>query len=36
VAVMRKLLHSIHAMLRDQVEFDGQKFFNLETHAFQE
>lgn len=33
VAVMRKLLHSIHAMLRDQVDFDGQKFFSLETHT---
>lgn len=26
-AVMRKLLHSIHAMLRLDVDFDGQKFF---------
>jgi transposase len=31
VAVMRKLLHSIHAMLRDGVDFEGQKFFALET-----
>jgi transposase len=31
VAVMRKLLHSIHAMLRDGVDFQGQKFFALET-----
>lgn len=31
VAVMRKLLHSIHAMLRDQIDFDGQKFYSLET-----
>jgi transposase len=31
VAVMRKLLHSIHAMLRDGVDFEGQKFFTLET-----
>lgn len=31
VAVMRKLLHSIHAMLRDRVDFDGQKFFAVET-----
>ena len=27
VAVMRKLLHSIHGMLRHDADFDGQKFF---------
>jgi transposase len=32
VAVMRKLLHSIHAMLHNGVDFEGQKFFALETH----
>ncbi|HEX3553821.1 MAG TPA: IS110 family transposase [Thermoanaerobaculia bacterium] len=31
VAVMRKLLHSIHAMLRDGADFQGQLFFALET-----
>lgn len=31
VAVMRKLLHCIHAMLRDGRDFEGQKFFALET-----
>lgn len=29
VAVMRKLLHSIHAMLRYDVDFDGEKFYAL-------
>jgi transposase len=32
VAVMRKLLHSINAMLRDGVDFQGQLFFARETH----
>jgi transposase len=27
VAVMRKLLHAIHAMFRDDTAFDGRKFF---------
>lgn len=31
VAVMRKLLHSIHAMLRQGRDFEGHKFFALET-----
>lgn len=31
VAVMRKLLHSIHGMLKNQEDFQGQKFFILET-----
>jgi len=29
VAVMRKLLHSIHAMLHYDVDFDGEKFYAL-------
>lgn len=31
VAIMRKLLHSIHGMLRNQEDFQGSKFFALET-----
>lgn len=31
VAIMRKLLHSIHGMLKNQEDFQGQKFFALET-----
>lgn len=31
VAIMRKLLHSIHGMLKNQEDFQGQKFFVLET-----
>jgi hypothetical protein len=27
IAVMRKLLHAIHGMLRHDRDFDGQKFF---------
>jgi len=33
VAVMRKLLHSIHGMLRHDSEFDGQKFYKLPEKA---
>jgi transposase len=33
VAIMRKLLHSIHGMLKNQEDFQGQKFFVLETKA---
>lgn len=33
VAIMRKLLHSIHGMLRNQEDFQGHKFFTLETHT---
>lgn len=29
VAVMRKLLHSIHGMLRHQTDFDGERFYAL-------
>jgi len=31
VAIMRKLLHSIHGMLKNQEDFQGPKFFALET-----
>jgi len=31
VAIMRKLLHSIHGMLKNQENFQGPKFFALET-----
>lgn len=31
VAIMRKLLHSIHGMLKNQESFQGHKFFTLET-----
>jgi transposase len=31
VAVMRKLLHCIHGMLKNQEDFQGQKFFKLDT-----
>jgi len=27
IAVMRKLLHAIHGMLRKDQDFDGEKFF---------
>jgi hypothetical protein len=27
IAVMRKLLHAIHGMLRHDQDFDGEKFF---------
>lgn len=30
VAVMRKLLHAIHGMLRTNTDFEGQKFFTME------
>lgn len=30
VAVMRKLLHAIHGMLRTDADFEGEKFFALE------
>lgn len=33
VAVMRKLLHSLHGMLRHRTPFDGAKFRSLETPA---
>jgi transposase len=33
VAVMRKLLHSLHGMLRHRTPFDGTKFRSLETPA---
>ncbi len=33
VAVMRKLLHSIHGMLKNRQDFQGQKFFNLDTQT---
>ena len=29
IAVMRKLLHAIHGMLRHDQDFDGEKFFAL-------
>ena len=31
VAVMRKLLHAIHGMLRHDADFDGEKFYRLVT-----
>lgn len=31
VAVMRKLLHAIHGMLRTGTDFDGEKFYAVET-----
>ena len=33
VAVMRKLLHSIHAMFCHDVEFDGRRFFSTAIEA---
>lgn len=33
VAVMRKLLHSIHGMLRHDADFDGQKFYAIPENA---
>jgi transposase len=30
VAVMRKLLHAIHGMLRTDTDFQGEKFFAME------
>jgi transposase len=33
VAVMRKLLHAIHGMLRHDADFDGQKFYKLSENA---
>ena len=33
VAVMRKLLHSIHGMLRHDADFDGQKFYAVPENA---
>jgi transposase len=31
VAVMRKLLHAIHGMLRSDTNFTGEKFFAMEA-----
>jgi transposase len=31
VAVMRKLLHAIHGMLRTDTDFTGEKFFAMEA-----
>jgi transposase len=31
VAVMRKLLHAIHGMLKSDTDFEGRKFFALEA-----
>lgn len=33
VAVMRKLLHSIHGMLKNRQDFQGQKFFAVDTQT---
>jgi len=33
VAVMRKLLHSIHGMLRTGTDFDGTKFYAIPESA---
>jgi hypothetical protein len=30
-AVMRKLLHAIHGMLKSDTDFEGRKFFALEA-----
>ncbi len=32
-AVMRKLLHAIHGMLKDKKEFDGTRFYTLPVEA---
>ena len=32
-AVMRKLLHAIHGMLKHRKPFDASRFYNLEAHA---
>ena len=36
VAVMRKLLHAIHAMFKNHQPYDGSKLFRLSSIAVQE
>ncbi len=32
-AIMQKLLHSIHAMLKNQTSFNGEKFYLIKDNS---